>query len=149
MKISRQDDGSFLYFDSGSLMQVHDFGNGASLHVRRGVMTEHFAPYVIEDGERQIHKAGRFVLMVDAVDVKMHTTEFRDLTTEWFRSHDSASVHMLIRSRMLEMAINVANLVMGVQRAKAYYEPEVWAAACKQEAPSFERRPLVVPKEPG
>lgn len=147
MKTKTLDDGSTLYFDAQGIMQVHDFGRGVSLHVRRGIMTLDYAKYVIEDGERHLRTSGRYVLMVDGAETKMHTTEFREVMTSWFREHDGAVVHMLIRSRMLEMALNVANLVLGNNRARAYFNPEVWESIGRQEVPSFIRRPLVVPAD--
>jgi hypothetical protein len=141
------DDGSVLYYDPQGLMQVHDFGRGVSLHVRRGIMTADFTKPVIEDAERQLRNNGRFVLMVDGSETKMHTTEFREIMTAWFRQHDNAHVHMLIKSRMLEMALNVANLVLGDGRARAYFNPDVWESIGRQEVPSFIRRPLTVPPD--
>jgi hypothetical protein len=100
---------------------------------------------VDEDGERQLREWKRYVLMVDGLETKMHTTEFRELMTAWFQEHETAVVHMLIRSRMLEMAINVANLVMGVTRARAYFNADNWLAAGRQAVASFAPRPLVIP----
>jgi hypothetical protein len=143
MKTKSLPDGSVLHVDTQGIMQIHDFGGGVSLHVRRGIMTGDFAAYVIEDGERQIAKFGRFVLMVDGVETKMHTTEFRELMTNWFRAHETAVVHMLIRSKMLDMALTVANLAMGSTRAMAYVDPDTWQAVGQREARSFKRKPLV------
>ena len=147
MNTRHLDDGSVLYFDGQGVMQVHDFGRGVSLHARRGIMTDAFAKYVIEDGERHIRTSGRYVLMVDGAETKMHTTEFREVMTTLFREHDTAVVHMLIKSRMLEMALNVANLVLGNGRARAYFNAEVWESIGRQEVPSFIRRPLAVPAD--
>jgi hypothetical protein len=147
MNFKSLDDGSVLYFDSNGVMQVHDFGRGVSLHVRRGIMTLDFARHVIEDGERQIRNSGRYVLMVDGSETKMHTTDFREIMTSWFRDHETAVVHMLIRSRMLEMALNVANLMMGNARAKAYFKADIWESVGRQEVPSFVKRPLAVPSD--
>ena len=147
MNTRHLDDGSVLHFDTQGVMQVHDFGRGVSLHARRGIMTDAFAKYVIEDGERHIRTSGRYILMVDGAETKMHTTEFREVMTAWFREHDTALVHMLIKSRMLEMALNVANLVLGTGRARAYFNAEVWESIGRQEVPSFIRRPLAVPAD--
>jgi hypothetical protein len=147
MNSQNLDDGSVIHFDSQGIVQIHDFGRGVSLHVRRGIMTNDFARHVIEDGERHIRTSGRYVLMVDGAETKMHTTEFREVMTAWFRQHDAAVVHMLIKSRMLEMALNVANLVLGDGRARAYFNPEVWESIGRQEVPSFIRRPLSVPAD--
>src|SRR5688500_6640617 len=143
MKTKSLPDGSVLYIDAQGAMQVHDFGGGVSLHVRRGIMTGDFAAYVIDDGERQLKKFGRFVLMVDGVKTKMHTTEFRETMTTWFRDRDTAIVHMLIRSKMLDMALTVANLAMGSTRAMAYIDVDAWEAVGRREARGFKRRPLV------
>jgi hypothetical protein len=145
MKSKNLDDGSILYFDRQAVMQVHDFGAGVSLHVRRGIMSKDFATIVIEDGERHIRRTGRFVLMVDGTETKMHTTEFREMTTNWFRDRETASVHMLTRSKMVEMALNVSNLAMGVTRANTYLDPKRWEAIGRTHVPTFSRRPLVLP----
>jgi hypothetical protein len=147
MKTRRLEDGSVLYFDSGGMIQAHDLKRGVVLHARRGIMSEGFVPIVKADCERQIRDAGRCVLMVDGLDVKMHTTEFREQMTNWFRDNESAVVHMLIRSPMVQMALNVANLVMGSSRAKTYLSVSEWEAAGRREIASFARRPLVVPAD--
>lgn len=140
-------DGSTLYFDVLGAMQIHDMGRGVSLHVRRGVISDPYAERVIDDGEKQIQSAKRFFLMVDGREVKMHTTGFRDAMTTWLRRHDCAEVHMLTKSRMLEMAVNVANLEMGAQRAKIYHDVASWEEIGKREVRAFACRPLApVPK---
>jgi hypothetical protein len=149
MKTKSLPDGSVVHVDKQGIMQVHDFGGGVSLHVRRGIMTGDFAAFVIEDGERQLGKFGRFILMVDGVEAKMHTTEFREIMTNWFRDRETAVVHMLIRSKMLDMALTVANLAMGSTRAMAYVDVDVWEATGRREAREFERRPLVSSAEIG
>jgi hypothetical protein len=129
------------------MIQAHDLKQGVVLHVRRGIMSEGFVPIVKMDCQRQIRDAGRCVLMVDGLDVRMHTTEFREQMTAWFRDNESAVVHMLVRSPMVQMALNVANLVMGSSRAKTYTSVSEWEAAGRREVASFARRPLVVPAD--
>lgn len=147
LKIYTRPDRSLLCCHPQGIVQMHDLGKGVSLHVRRGVMVQPFAEQITLDGERQLEKAGRYVLMVDALEVRMHTTEFRNAMTTWFREREAASVHLLIRSRMLEMAANVANLLMGVHRAKHYYDANTWEAIGRKYVPSFASRPLSVPDE--
>jgi hypothetical protein len=145
VNIRNLEDGSTLYSDPRGAIQVHELSNGVSLHVRRGIIALDFAKHVIADGERQLRKSGRYVLMVDGLETKLHTTEFREAMTAWFREHESAVVHMLIRSKMLEMALNVANLAMGDRRARVYFDAGMWEAVGKRETPSFARVPLVDP----
>jgi hypothetical protein len=129
------------------MIQAHDLKRGVILHARKGIMSEGFVPIVKTECERQLRDAGRCVLMVDGLDVKMHTTEFREQMTNWFRDNESAVVHMLVRSPMVQMALNVANLVMGSSRAKTYLSVSEWEAAGRREIASFARRPLVVPAD--
>jgi len=147
MRIQELRDDSVLYIDAQGAMQSHRFGAGVVLHVRRGIMHAEFAKYVMQDGERALAEARRFVLMVDAYDVKMHTTEFREVMTDWFSARPEAFVHMLIRSKLLEMALNVSNLALGGPRAKAYYDAALWESIGRREAPRFERRRLVIPPD--
>ncbi len=147
MKIRTLPDNSQLLFDEQGIMQMHDFGGGVSLHVRKGIMTADFAVRVIEDGERQLGVFGRYVLMVDGSETRMHTTEFREVMTNWFMPRTTAVVHMLIRSKMLDMALTVANLAMGSTRAHTYVDAGAWEAVGRREASSFRRRPLVLPKD--
>ena len=147
MKTRRMEDGSVLYFEPGGMIQAHDLKRGVLLHARRGIMSGNFVPIVKTDCERQLHDAGRCVLMVDGLDVKMHTTEFREQMTAWFHQNENAVVHMLVRSPMVQMALNVANLVMGSSRAKTYLNVAEWEAAGRREIASFARRPLVVPAD--
>jgi hypothetical protein len=147
MKNRSLEDGSILYFDSGGMVQAHDLKRGVLLHVRRGIMSAAFVPIVKADCERAVREAGRCVLMVDGLEVKMHTTEFREEMTAWFREHETAVVHMLVRSPMVQMALNVANLVMGSSRAMTYLTVSEWEAAGRKEVATFARRPLVVPAD--
>jgi hypothetical protein len=147
MKNRSLEDGSVLYFDSGGMVQAHGLKRGVLLHVRRGIMSAGFVPVVKADCERAVREAGRCVLMVDGLEVKMHTTEFREEMTAWFRENETAVVHMLVRSPMVQMALNVANLVMGSSRAMTYLTVSEWEAAGRKEIPTFARRPLVVPAD--
>jgi hypothetical protein len=147
MNVRRLDDGSAVYFDAQGLIQSFPAESGVVHHARRGIIGAPFAPHVIADCERALKDFGRCILMVDGYETKMHTTEFRELLTDWFRAHEKATVHMLIRSRMLEMALNVANMVMGVGRARAYYAVDEWEAQGQQAWPSFRRRPIAPPAD--
>lgn len=149
LKFLRLADESLLWHDAQGLNLIYDFGRGVALHVRRGIISGKFAQTVIKDGERHLAESGRFVLMVDGAEARMHTTDFRETMTSWFRAHEAATVHMLIRSKVLEMALNVANLALGNRRARAYFDVNLWEAAGRGFVPSFERRPLSLPPELG
>jgi hypothetical protein len=143
IKVKRLADGGTLYSSSTGLMQTHDLGRGVILHIRSGTMDLAFARRAREHCEQQIQHHKRCVLMVDGYLTKMHTTEFRELTTRWFAEHEQAVVHMLVRSPMVEMALNVANLVLGARRAHTYTQVADWEEVGRKEVPGFTRRPLL------
>jgi hypothetical protein len=138
------EDGSWLVTEGDSAIQAIELGNGVILHICRGVQTEGHAQHVIADGERLIKTFGRVVFMVDAVESPKMSTGFREQMTNWFRLHrDHATVNMLIRSKMLEMALNVANLVIGRTAARAFSSVAEWERVGQKELPGFRRRPMV------
>jgi hypothetical protein len=142
IKVRRLPDGGTHYSSSTGVMQTHDLGRGVILHIRSGTMDLAFARRAREHCEQQIQYHGRCVLMVDGYLTKMHTTEFRELMTRWFTENEQAVVHMLVKSPMVQMALNVANLVMGARRAHTYLQVSDWEEVARKEVPGFTRRQL-------
>jgi hypothetical protein len=147
MQITELPDRSMLYVGARAAMQCHDLGRGVVLHVCTGTPDGEFVQYVIGDGEKQLAKHGRCLFMVDTYDSKSVTSDFRDGVGPWFRAHRSdAQAHLLIRSKLIEMAVNVTNLVM--QAAfKVYSDPAEWEAVARRELGVFRRRPLIMPTD--
>lgn len=142
IKVRRLPDGGILYTSPSGAMQTHELGRGVILHVRSGTMDLAFAHRAREHCQQQMLNHGRCVLMVDGSKTKMHTTEFRELMTRWFIDNPDAVVHMLVGSPMVQMALNVANLVMGAHRAHTYLDAAEWEAVGRREAPKFSQKPL-------
>lgn len=139
----RQPDGSFVVTGKHGRLQVCDLGGGVLQHIQVGVAGEEFAEYVILDGKRVIEQHGRCVFFVDSLESTRMTTEFRDQVTDFFRrNRATVTVHILLRSKLLEMAVNVANLVVGMTTCTAYSKVEDWEAAGRREVLGFRRRPF-------
>lgn len=146
IKMRRLPDGSTLFTSPTGVMQTHELGRGVILHVRSGTMDLAFARRAREHCQQQMQNHGRCVLMVDGARTKMHTTEFREMMTRWFMDNPAAIVHMLVGSPMVQMALNVANLVMGAHRANTYLDVAEWEAVGRREAPGFTQKPLADPE---
>jgi hypothetical protein len=148
MQIRELPDRSVLYVNARGAMQLHDLGSGIVLHVSTGIMDGEFVQYVIGDAEKQLAKHGRCMVMVDLYDAKTATSDFRDAVGAWFRAHRTeCQAHLLIRSKLIEMAVNVTNLVL--QAAfKVYSNPGEWEAVARRDLGIFRRRPLVLPADP-
>lgn len=142
MDIQNLEDGSRWYADDMGMLHSYTLGKGVVVHVCKGVSSEALAKPILEDGERQLREFGRCVFMVDASESRRMTTEFRDKVTGWLGAHKERVVaHLLIRSKLMEMAINVANLVIGGATARAYSSADEWKRAGIAELPTFRTRP--------
>jgi len=147
MKSRLLPNGSVLYFDAKGVMQSHVLASGVLLHVRQGMMSADFAKVVAEECDRQIAEAKRLVLMVDGLETTMHTSEFRETMTTWFKQHQHAIVHMLSRSPMIKMSLMAANMQIGADRALTYYDIDAWEAIGRSVVRNFRRRPLELPAD--
>ena len=139
--------GSVLHFDAKGVMQSHVLAPGVLLHVRQGIMSGDFAKVVVGECDQQIADAKRLVLMVDGLETTMHTSEFREIMTAWFKWHPQAVVHMLSRSPMIKMSLATANMQMGADRALTYYDVADWEAVGRTAVRTFRRRPLELPAD--
>ena len=74
------------------------------------------------------------------------TSEFRDGIGGWFRHRKDVQAHILTRSKLIEMAVNVTNLVLQAA-LKVYSNTGEWEAVARRELGVFRRRPLVLPAE--
>src|SRR5262245_63994870 len=147
MKTRLLPNGSMLYVDVNGVMQSHVLAPGVLLHVRQGMMSADFAKVVAEECDRQIADAKRLVLMVDGLETTMHTSEFRETMTTWFKQHQHAVVHMLSRSPLIKMSLMAANMQIGAERALTYYDVDTWEAIGRTAVRTFRRRPLELPPD--
>jgi hypothetical protein len=140
-------DKSWLYVGDDCVMRTHELGDGLLLSTCRGIQSDAFAALIIADGTKQLKQHGRCVFMVDATRSSRMTTQFREQMTAWFKDNKGkVRVHMLIKSKLLEMALNVANLIIGMDAARAYSRASEWEAAGRAESPKFRRLNLDLPE---
>jgi hypothetical protein len=141
-------DGSWLYFEQRGACRLWPLERGLILALCRGVQFTNLAPHVIAEGERALQRYGRCVYLVDAYDSTRMDTAFRETMTAWFKvNRERATVHMLLQSKLLEMAVNVARLTLGRNTAVAHSNPEDWEHFGRSELPSFKRRRWETPPE--
>ncbi|NUP11113.1 MAG: hypothetical protein HOW73_34140 [Polyangiaceae bacterium] len=143
METRQLEDGCRLYIDGTSELHARELGRGVLVHSSLGPAPGVFAKVVIDDGERMLKTFGRCVFMVDAFESKRMSTEFREQMTKWLTANrDRVRVHILLDSKLMEMAINVANLVIGTVTARAYSDVAAWEKAGASEHPGFRRRAI-------
>jgi hypothetical protein len=148
MQKRRMEDGSTIYFEARGACRSYYLENGVVLAICRGAQVAALAAHIIADGEQTLARYGRCFYLVDAYDSSRMDTEFREAMTAWFLANrERCAVHMLVQSKLLEMAINVATLVVGREVAVVYSDIAAWEARGRGELPNFRRREWVVPDE--
>lgn len=139
--------GSVIHRDERCVMEIRHLGRGVTVHTVRGTPTVELARIVIDDAEVMQREAGRCVYLVDALDEPDIDPRFREAMTEWFRTQrGGVAGHMLIRSHLVEMALNVAHLFASRLVMQAYTDVETWEAVGRRESgiASFRRTPIRV-----
>jgi hypothetical protein len=146
MESTRLSDGSTLHVAARGRLRLATGGRGACLATCEGDQVGEFGKLVARVGDELIAAHGRCVFLVDSFDSPRMDTEFREVMTAWFRRQMSqvpATAHVLLRSKLIEMAVHVANLVTGSRFAFPYTNIVEWEAFGKTEmGPGFRRRPL-------
>jgi hypothetical protein len=148
MQKRTMEDGSTIYFEARGACRSYYLENGVILSICRGAQVAALAPHIIADGEQTLARYGRCCYLVDAYDSSRMDTEFRERMTAWFLTNrERCEVHMLVQSKLLEMAINVATLVVGPDVAVVYSDIASWQAKGRSELPSFRRKEWAVPDD--
>lgn len=146
MESKQLPDGSMYYTGPRGSMRLERSPGGACLAVCDGVQEAEFARVVTALGDELIARHGRCVFLVDSLDSPRMDTGFREAMTSWFASHRKdgrAVAHLLLKSKFIEMAVNVANLVTGTRVARAYTDVREWEEIARKEfGPGFSRKPL-------
>lgn len=142
--------GETLYITERGLLRAGEFGRGVVRHTCMGVMALDLADVVIELCERAIAADGRCIAMVDGYDTLVMETAFRERMTGFVGAHKQhMEVHMLLRSKLLEMALNIANMVMGSKATHAYANVREWEDLGRERSgrPDFARVPIEITED--
>lgn len=142
MQTREMRDGRLLYFTPQGAWLSSFLEKGVILALCRGVLVAEFAPQLIRDGERAIAAHGRCFYMVDALASDRMDASFRELLTSWLSAaRERASMHVLLQSTFLELAVHVAALSTGPGVVLAYRDRSAWEDVVRAELPGFKRGP--------
>jgi hypothetical protein len=89
-----------------------------------------------------IDSDGSLALFCDASALRGTAGEYRELATRWVQERRTRlrGVHVLFKTRLMEMAINVAALVLRDGVLVGYSDPKKFDLALAKEAPGHARR---------
>ncbi|MEZ4230007.1 MAG: hypothetical protein R3B89_12600 [Polyangiaceae bacterium] len=131
MPFSRHDlDDGFALSSRGGDCQLFHLAPGLVKVSYRGLATRDFAEHVMQELEILLRRDSRLEVFIDAGALRSYQSDFRKVWTAWLLQHKAEldGVHILFQSRVVEMGINIANVVLG-DFIRAY-----------AKRPDFERR---------
>lgn len=100
------------------------------------------APLVTEEVERAIPAQGKVLSFVNLSLQTGQASAAREWWIEWSKQHRPRieGVHILVRSRIMDMAISVIRMFVG-GLIHSHSEPESFEAAIRERVPSFQGLP--------
>lgn len=116
MPFSRHDlDDGFALSSRGGDCQLFHVAPGLVKVSYRGLATRDFAEHVTRELELILPRDRRLEVFVDAGALRSYHSDFRKEWTAWMLKHKAQldGVHILFHSRVVEMGINIANVVLG------------------------------------
>lgn len=113
---------------------------GFVLFACRGVLSGKFYVPMVAVAQREIEAHGKLMMFVDGWDLKAVDTEFRERWTEWFKpNRDRFGMRLLVRTKLMEMAASLANLLTGLAVIETYSSVTTWETTCAGDFPAFKK----------
>jgi hypothetical protein len=115
-------------------------GSGVVLYVCHGVLVGGFYEPMVSVAQREVDSAGKLAMLVDGWALHSVDTLFRERWTEWFKANkERFHMHLLVRTKLMDMAASLANLFTSISVIKSYSNAGSWERACRQDFPAFRR----------
>lgn len=132
----------------GSVFVESARGTAHLSHLKPGVIAYHCTGFLSEDftapmvafAQAEMARRGNLVMLVDGWELVSIDTGFREKWTEWFKlNKQTFRMHLLVRTKIMDMAASIANLFTGVSVIKTYSNVGLWERACAEHVPGFRR----------
>jgi hypothetical protein len=127
--------------DARGSARLERLGPGALLFVCTGYLSAEFYAPMVEPAAREVRATGRLTMFVDGWELRSVDPAFREAWTEWFKSHrEHFRMRLLVQSKLMVMAANLANLFSGSTVIKTYANIGLWERDCARDFPGFRGR---------
>lgn len=134
-------DGTTILTSVGGSADLRRPAPGFVAFLCTGILSGKFYPPMVAFAQQEMDAHGSLVMLVDGWDLKSIHTDFREQWTRWFKAHrDRFRMHLLVRTKLMEMAATLANLFTGVNVIQTYSTVQAWERACTEDFPAF--RPM-------
>jgi|SRR6478735_9937091 len=138
-------DGAILFSTSQSITRVERIASGVILctSVGRSVVTLDEA--VMEELERDVAAARSVVMFCDLRGLTRMDLATREKAAAWGRKHHGKlTVHVLVTSKLVELALSVISMVVGTP-VQFYARESGFLAAVQKQVPAVRSLPVVPP----
>jgi hypothetical protein len=140
MLVKTLPDGTIVAQNERGTARMMRPGSGALLYVCSGYFSSSFYEPMVAVAQREIERHKSLVMLVDGWELSGVDTAYREAWTEWFKSHkEHFRMLLLVRTRLMQMAANLANLFTGTSVISTYSKINEWELACSRDVPGFSR----------
>jgi hypothetical protein len=136
-------DGSLCFRTSKFTSVVTRLAPGFVLITGIGYNSGECAPLITAELARAIPEGGKLAAFVNLAEQHGQASIAREWWADWVKQHRAqlAVTHILVRSRMMDMAISVLGMIIGGGMIKAHSDVTAFEAVISVSMPAFRRLP--------
>ena len=100
---------------------------------------------LLAEFDQELARAGSFALFADLRESPRMPSASRERISKWIRRHQTRLrlSHLLVRSKLLEMALSVITMLVGSGLFKVHTNSQTFLALAKKEAPKLTELPRI------
>lgn len=146
-------DGASLFFGTRVRFRVATLKPGfVLLTCHGGAVSEEDAlaeVAMMTELDRELERAGTLTVFADLRDTSRMAAASRELAANWMRRHQARinGSHVLVRSKIMEMAMSIVAMLVGGGMVKIYSKPDAFLALVRKVAPKMTELPSVPERE--
>ena len=144
-----QPDGSVLFCGPNLRVRVAVLKPGVVLATAHGEVIDdedvRAEAALLLECDRELERAGSFMIFADLRESPRMPSASRERVAQWTRRHQARLLpsHMLVRSKLLEMALSIITMLVGSGLFKVHTNPQTFLALVKKVAPKLNELPRI------
>jgi len=144
-----QPDGSVLFCGPNLCVRVAILKPGVVLATARGEVVDdddvRAEAALLLECDHELERAGSFMMFADLRESPRMPAASRERIARWTRRHQARLMpsHLLIRSKLLEMALSIITMLVGSGLFKVHTNSQTFLALVKKVAPKLNELPRI------
>jgi len=142
-----QPDGAVLFCGNHLFVRVEVLKPGVVLVSAHGEVLDNedvrAEAALLAEFDRELEQVGSFTMFANLRESPHMPADSRKRIAEWTRRHQARLVpsHVLVRSKLLEMALSILTMLVGSGLFKVHTNPRTFLALVKKAAPKLTELP--------